>query len=509
MFDGVYWLCNQCLSDYEVSFSNFCITWNQECSVRVRVAKKNRSAHDTTMAEVHKGGALDLSIRFEELAPSIGLSSCNKIQCVRDSQIGDLSLGLASLQDPKGPLRKKEDDLVADTILEKASDWTSTRPLLMALLRRLMQEISLPFANQVVMAALKNHAPFPYHDNDKYLAWLEKNELADITFLFKLLVFWSRNIWKRSSLSDDNCSRIRHVICSVIRLDEKAKKHILKVCTQNLMCIALLQGSLGLDQATCSLSEDIIAKLCEMEKNGNATNQETTKSTDDDVDKVVSNDEVKLYDALACVVLSTKNSKQPWAMEMLVKVLRKVVVASTTSSIFTSICHADLKNVLPEMAQLQWLLHGNAGIKMISSCPSCQYLAVITYSGSVYVVNQDGFVTPMPHTQTELKGLVWSSLQDDVQGIDLIGFSDSTVFIWDPVCGGDAQELTFHLGSGNSITSMCVNDISSTFVMGTSSGQAFTPDTSTEPVQLMQEDIMLITSLQKSNQILMLSLIHI
>ena len=65
-------------------------------------------------------------------------------------------MGLASIQDPAGPLRTKDDDLVANTILEKASDWTSPKPLLMALLQRLIQEMSLPFANQVIMAALKH-----------------------------------------------------------------------------------------------------------------------------------------------------------------------------------------------------------------------------------------------------------------------------------------------------------------------------------------------------------------
>ena len=79
-----------------------------------------------------------------------------QIQCVRDTPISDNSLGLASIQDPAGPLRLKEDDLVANTILEKASDWTSPKPLLMALLQRLIQEMSLPFANQVIMAALKH-----------------------------------------------------------------------------------------------------------------------------------------------------------------------------------------------------------------------------------------------------------------------------------------------------------------------------------------------------------------
>ena len=72
---------------------------------------------------------------------------------------------MASIQDPSGPLRTKEDDLIANTILEKASDWTSPKPLLMALLQRLIQEMSLPFANQVIMAALK-------HDQGKE-TWLK------------------------------------------------------------------------------------------------------------------------------------------------------------------------------------------------------------------------------------------------------------------------------------------------------------------------------------------------
>ena len=54
------------------------------------------------VTEVHQNGALDLSVKFEELAPHIGLSSSNKIQYIRDSQIGDLSLGLVSIQDPRG-----------------------------------------------------------------------------------------------------------------------------------------------------------------------------------------------------------------------------------------------------------------------------------------------------------------------------------------------------------------------------------------------------------------------
>ena len=42
MFDQCFWLCNQCLSDHEINYSNFCITWNTttECSVIVRYGFK-------------------------------------------------------------------------------------------------------------------------------------------------------------------------------------------------------------------------------------------------------------------------------------------------------------------------------------------------------------------------------------------------------------------------------------------------------------------------------------
>ena len=80
MFDNIFWLCSQCLSGYEVSYGNFCITWNTnyECSIRVRVGKKIRNVD--VMSEVHKNGALSLSVTFEELAPNIGLSSINKVR---------------------------------------------------------------------------------------------------------------------------------------------------------------------------------------------------------------------------------------------------------------------------------------------------------------------------------------------------------------------------------------------------------------------------------------------
>ena len=58
-------------------------------------------------------------------------------------------------------------------------------------------------------------------------------------------------------------------------------------------------------------------------------------------------------DSLACVVLSTKNSRQPWAMEMLVKCLKQAILLNSSNPSFEAISHADLKNTLPEMAQLQ------------------------------------------------------------------------------------------------------------------------------------------------------------
>ena len=130
------------------------------------------------------------------------------------------------------------------------------------------------------------------------------------------------------------------------------------------------------DQASCFLTEAVInAFNAKRAKIDEAIENSDKKKEDSDTSSIkITSDEVKLYDALACVVLSTKNSRQPWALEMLVKVLKQVITSKNTLPMFKSACHSDLKNILPEMAQLQWTLHGNAGIKMISSCPSCQYL---------------------------------------------------------------------------------------------------------------------------------------
>ena len=55
MFDQTFWLCNQCLSDHEINYSNFCITWDgtSECSVIVRSARRLRSHHERTLDFTH------------------------------------------------------------------------------------------------------------------------------------------------------------------------------------------------------------------------------------------------------------------------------------------------------------------------------------------------------------------------------------------------------------------------------------------------------------------------
>ena len=62
------------------------------------------------------------------------------------------------------------------------------------------------------------------------------------------------------------------------------------------------------------------------------------------------------------------------------------------------------------------------------------------------MVNQEGFVTPMKYHENDLKGLVWSMNEDKEEKVthhDLIGFGNSAIYIWDPICGGDAMEMSF------------------------------------------------------------------
>ena len=418
-------------------------------------------------------------------------------------------LGLASIQDPKGPLRLRDDDLVADTILERASDWTSSTQLLLALLKRHLMEMSLPLANQVLMAALKQHD----HPNmDKWLEFLGKNGLREVSFLFKLLVFWSRNIWKRSKSSEDNCKSIRSAICHIInhtKEDQSAKTKILKLTTQNLMNMALNRGSLGFDQATCSLIEDLVNN----QENHLKVEENSTKKKDLQENQdtpLVSPEELKLYDALACVVLSTKNSKQPWALETLAKVLKSIIL-SNPSVTFNGCNHADLDKILPEMAQLQWTLSGNMSeLQALIPCPSSQNLAVLTAAKTAYVVNSEGFSMRLSYSNDEpLKGLIWSDNQDQEHstGNDLIGFSDSAIYIWDSINAGDPVEMNFNFGQSTAITSIVASnkDMNCFFVLATSNGQVCTPSTELSPLQIIPDKISEMRYMPKSQKVLIAS----
>ena len=98
------------------------------------------------------------------------------------------------------------------------------------------------FENYVIFLVL-NEAQ--QSQDDKWTSFLEKNDLLDVSFLFKLLVFWSRDFWKRNKLNEDNCAGIRYVICSMIMNNTDARTYILKICTQNLISVALNQGNHG------------------------------------------------------------------------------------------------------------------------------------------------------------------------------------------------------------------------------------------------------------------------
>lgn len=106
----------------------------------------------------------------------------------------------------------------------------------MALLQRLLHEMALPFSNQIIMAVLK-HGCSMVKNQDMWLNFLKKNHLNNVNLLFRMLIFWSRNIWKRNKLSEENCEHIRDTILDIIKEDEEEKNKLLKVCSQNLVGI--------------------------------------------------------------------------------------------------------------------------------------------------------------------------------------------------------------------------------------------------------------------------------
>ena len=110
---------------------------------------------------------------------------------------------------------------------------------------------AIALCNQTKNAIFENNILFlvlneaQQSQDDKWTSFLEKNDLLDVSFLFKLLVFWSRDFWKRNKLNEDNCASIRYVICSMIMNNTDARTYILKICTQNLISVALNQGNHG------------------------------------------------------------------------------------------------------------------------------------------------------------------------------------------------------------------------------------------------------------------------
>ena len=131
-------------------------------------------------------------------------------------------------------------------------------------------------------------------------------------------------------------------------------------CLPLSLFAALNRGTLGIDQAACALTEDIIDKLLLKSRlPAHAPDQDHDQQKKKSLKpNLVQDVEMKLLDSLACVVLSTKNARQSWAMEMLVKSLRQIIIEQpqTNHPMFEAISHADMKNILPEMAQLQWTL---------------------------------------------------------------------------------------------------------------------------------------------------------
>ena len=97
---------------------------------------------------------------------------------------------------------------------------------------------------------------------------------------------------------------------------------------------------------------------------------------------------------------------------------------------------------------------------------------------------------PLIHDEV-LKDLVWScssvnNEENEQQGInDLIGISDSSVFIWDPIQACEPMEMRFGFDQDTKISCIDASSMSNhLFVIGTSTGLAFTPDSQSTPLQV-------------------------
>ena len=116
-------------------------------------------------------------------------------------------------------------------------------------------------------------------------------------------------------------------------------------------------------------------------------------------------------------------------------------------------------------------------------------LVTMTADGAVYVINQDGFATALKRPlifDEMLNDLVWSVSDPDDEGIiDLIGISDTSVYIWDPIQNCEPMELRYQFDENTKIT--CIDASSMTnhlFVVGTSTGLAFTHNFQSTPLQV-------------------------
>ena len=116
----------------------------------------------------------------------------------------------------------------------------------------------------------------------------------------------------------------------------------------------------------------------------------------------------------------------------------------------------------------------------------------MTEDSIVYIANQEGFTSALKRHlihDGHLIDVVLSQaadyeIMDDENKIgDLIGISESSVYIWDPLQGGEPVGLRFEEITNDKISSV-VSMSNELCIIGTTSGLAFTPYTSNTPLQV-------------------------
>ena len=142
-----------------------------------------------------------------------------------------------------------------------------------------------------------------------------------------------------------------------------------------------------------------------------------------------------------------------------------------------------------------------------------KHLAVMTEDSIVYVANQEGFTSALKRHlihDGHLIDVVLSQaadyeIMDDENKIgDLIGISESSVYIWDPLQGGEPVGLRFEEITNDKISSV-VSMSNELCIIGTTSGLAFTPYTSNTPLQVFgnNQGIFKIIGMNLSKRLLM------